>query len=191
MGQDWIKTKRNRDFLKYSRPDWINLKKEILKVVESIGGTPGLVASVNGMIGAVTITATDIGLGNVDNTSDLNKPISTATQTELDTKLDKIVGMDEFASDRQLQLTDNTKMLFMNSTSPIAIIVPLNATVAHPIGSQILFTQLGTGQLTITPEGGVTLLSPDNKLKTTTRYSTGGLIKINPNTWIVFGDLIV
>ena len=191
MGQDWLKTRRNKDFLKYSRPDWINLKKEILKVVESIGGTPGLVASVNGMIGAVTIPATDGGLGNVDNTSDLNKPISTATQTELDTKLDKIVGMDEFASDRQLQLTDNTKMLFMNSTSPIAIIVPLNATVAHPIGSQILFTQLGTGQLTITPEGGVTLLSPDNKLKTTTRYSTGGLIKINPNTWIVFGDLIV
>jgi hypothetical protein len=29
----------------------------------------------------------DIGLGNVDNTSDANKPISTATQTALDTKL--------------------------------------------------------------------------------------------------------
>ena len=28
-----------------------------------------------------------VGLGNVDNTSDLNKPISTATQTALDTKL--------------------------------------------------------------------------------------------------------
>ena len=32
-------------------------------------------------------TKNDIGLGNVDNTSDLNKPISTATQTALDTKL--------------------------------------------------------------------------------------------------------
>jgi len=32
------------------------------------------------------ITKTDIGLGNVDNTSDLNKPISTATQTALDGK---------------------------------------------------------------------------------------------------------
>lgn len=30
----------------------------------------------------------DIGLGNVDNTSDLNKPISTATQTALNSKLD-------------------------------------------------------------------------------------------------------
>lgn len=32
-----------------------------------------------------SITKTTIGLGNVDNTSDLNKPISTATQTALDT----------------------------------------------------------------------------------------------------------
>ena len=30
----------------------------------------------------------DVGLGNVDNTSDLNKPISTATQTALDLKAD-------------------------------------------------------------------------------------------------------
>ena len=34
-------------------------------------------------------TKNDIGLGNVDNTSDLNKPISTATQTALNNKLDK------------------------------------------------------------------------------------------------------
>ena len=32
-------------------------------------------------------TPSDIGLGNVDNTSDLNKPISTATQNELNLKL--------------------------------------------------------------------------------------------------------
>lgn len=34
----------------------------------------------------VTLSKSDIGLGNVDNTSDLNKPISTATQTALDAK---------------------------------------------------------------------------------------------------------
>lgn len=33
------------------------------------------------------LTASQVGLGNVDNTSDLNKPISTATQTALDGKL--------------------------------------------------------------------------------------------------------
>ena len=35
------------------------------------------------------VTKTQVGLGNVDNTSDLNKPISTATQNALDLKLDK------------------------------------------------------------------------------------------------------
>ena len=34
------------------------------------------------------ITASMVGLGNVDNTSDVNKPVSTATQTALDLKLD-------------------------------------------------------------------------------------------------------
>ena len=34
-----------------------------------------------------THTKADIGLGNVDNTSDVNKPISTATQTALDAKV--------------------------------------------------------------------------------------------------------
>jgi hypothetical protein len=34
------------------------------------------------------VTSTHVGLGNVDNTSDANKPVSTATQTALDLKLD-------------------------------------------------------------------------------------------------------
>lgn len=35
-----------------------------------------------------SVTKTQVGLGNVDNTSDLNKPISTATQTALNLKYD-------------------------------------------------------------------------------------------------------
>lgn len=37
--------------------------------------------------GNIEITKADIGLSNVDNTSDINKPISTATQTALDLKV--------------------------------------------------------------------------------------------------------
>lgn len=42
--------------------------------------------------GNINITKTNIGLGNVDNTSDANKPISTAQQTALDKKVDKVPG---------------------------------------------------------------------------------------------------
>jgi hypothetical protein len=48
--------------------------------------TSGAVDSVAGKTGVVTLVKADVGLGNVDNTSDLNKIISTATQTELDLK---------------------------------------------------------------------------------------------------------
>jgi hypothetical protein len=40
-------------------------------------------------LGNIDLTSTDVGLGNVDNTSDADKPVSTAQQTALDTKLDK------------------------------------------------------------------------------------------------------
>ena len=49
----------------------------------------GIVISVNGRTGEVILTKTDVGLSNVDNTSDKNKPISTATQTALDSKADR------------------------------------------------------------------------------------------------------
>lgn len=42
--------------------------------------------------GNINITKANIGLGNVDNTSDLNKPVSTAQQTALDKKVDKVTG---------------------------------------------------------------------------------------------------
>lgn len=61
-------------------------------IVGITGG--GVVTGVKGdaetsyRIGQVNITKANIGLGNVDNTSDANKPISTATQTALDLKAD-------------------------------------------------------------------------------------------------------
>ena len=44
------------------------------------------VESVNGRVGAIVLAKADVGLTNVDNTSDANKPVSTATQTALDAK---------------------------------------------------------------------------------------------------------
>lgn len=44
------------------------------------------VTSVAGKTGAVSLVKGDVGLGNVDNTSDANKPVSTAQQAALDLK---------------------------------------------------------------------------------------------------------
>lgn len=52
---------------------------------EQLGGIgEGAVASVNGKTGIVELTKADLGLGNVDNTADADKPVSTAQQTAID-----------------------------------------------------------------------------------------------------------
>jgi len=50
------------------------------------------VQSVASKTGAVSLVKGDVGLGNVDNTADADKPVSSATQTALDAKEDTITG---------------------------------------------------------------------------------------------------
>jgi hypothetical protein len=50
------------------------------------GAQVNTVTSVAARTGAVVLTSTDVGLGNVNNTSDANKPVSTAQQTALNLK---------------------------------------------------------------------------------------------------------
>ncbi len=57
----------------------------ITEIVQPSSSTGG-VTSVAGHTGDVTLTKTDVGLGNVDNVSDVNKPVSTSIQTTLDSK---------------------------------------------------------------------------------------------------------
>ena len=58
-----------------------------IATLSDITGSVAGVTSVNTRTGAVTIDQTDVGLGNCNNTSDANKPISTATQTALNGKI--------------------------------------------------------------------------------------------------------
>lgn len=50
------------------------------------GGVGGMVDSVNSKTGVVVLNKSDIGLSNVDNTSDVDKPISNAVQSALNNK---------------------------------------------------------------------------------------------------------
>jgi uncharacterized protein (TIGR02145 family) len=81
-------------------PDATSSVKGKIQLAGELGGTassptvPGLAlkAPINNpaFTGTVTgVTKTMVDLGNVNNTSDLNKPVSTATQTALDLKLNR------------------------------------------------------------------------------------------------------
>lgn len=63
--------------------------------IQGEAGADGLTVSVNGVEhvgGEITLTKADIGLANIDNTADLDKPVSTPVQLVLDTKVDKETG---------------------------------------------------------------------------------------------------
>ena len=67
-----------------------NISKKLSGIEE--GAQVNKVESVAGKTGAVVLTKADVGLANADNTADLSKPISTATQAALDKKVDKVDG---------------------------------------------------------------------------------------------------
>ena len=58
----------------------------------------------------VTLAKGDVGLGNVDNTAEVDKPISTAQQTVLNGKVDKVTGKglstNDYTTDEKSKLND-------------------------------------------------------------------------------------
>lgn len=149
------------------------------------------VSSVAGKTGAVTLTKTDVGLGNLDNTSDANKPVSTATQTALDLKATKgaFEGVNTQTASYTLVLADAGKIVEMNVATANNLTVPQNSSQAFAVGTVIEVVQYGAGQVTFVPDTNVTLRSSDAKLKLTGRYSGATLYKRATNEWVIVGDL--
>jgi hypothetical protein len=87
-----------------------------------------------------------------------------------------------------LVLTDKAKVVEMSVGSANNLTVPLNASVAFPIGTQIHIVQTGSGQTTVVATGGVTI-NTATTLKLRAQWSAATLIKRAENTWVLVGDL--
>ena len=74
-------------------------------------------ANIQSHISSITnphgVTKTQVGLGNVDNTSDANKPISTSTSNALSGKVDKVVGKE--LSDNNYTDAEQSKLALIES----------------------------------------------------------------------------
>jgi hypothetical protein len=77
----------------------------------------------------------------------------------------------------------------MNVGGANILTVPDNASAPMVIGTQIMVVQYGTGQTTISPAIGVTLLSAGSLLNLANQYSAATLVKRAVDEWYVFGDL--
>jgi len=88
-----------------------------------------------------------------------------------------------------LVLADKGKLVEMSNASANNLTVPLNSSVAYPVGSQINILQTGAGQTTVVATGGVTInATPGLKLRT--QWSSATLIKRATDTWVLLGDLV-
>lgn len=86
-------------------------------------------------------------------------------------------------------LADAGKLVTLTNSSPVTATVPPNSDVAFPIYTQIDVAAIGAGQVTLAQGSGVTIASEDSKKKLTKRYSTGTLIKIATDTWLLAGSI--
>jgi hypothetical protein len=109
----------------------------------------GAVQSVNSHTGSsVTVTKGDVGLGNVDNTSDANKPISSATQTALNAKADGAAAVHLAGSETITGAKDFTGGVTVNSTN---IIVDTDIRLTNqrtPIDGSVTDTKIDSCGLT-------------------------------------------
>lgn len=99
---------------------------------------------------------------------------------------DPVYTFNQQSSSYTLTISDSFKMIEMSSGGNLTI--PLNSSVAFPIGTAIDVLQTGTSQVTLVGAGGVTVDSTPG-LKLRTRWSSATLIKRDTNTWLAMGDL--
>jgi hypothetical protein len=92
-----------------------------------------------------------------------------------------------------LALADNGKLVTLANASPVAVTIPLNSSVALPVGAVIMMAAYGAGAVTISGAGGVTVVSNGATAASPViraQYSSVGAIQTSANNWLVVGDLI-
>lgn len=142
-------------------------------------------------VGNKSATAKAIAdLSNVNNTSDANKPISTATQAALDLKSDeKLQYISEAGTSRTISASDLYKVIHTSSGSGVTITIPNDVgDTVFPIGSYLEVRQMGAGQVTVSVTSPATAVASDNGFKTRVQYSSIILEKHSTNSWYVTGD---
>ncbi len=145
--------------------DWIELQ------------TGAGISSIAGLTGP-TITA-----------SALVAAFSTVTDALYEPK-GKFSGINPQTASYTLVLSDAGKMIELDNAAALSLTVPLNASVAYPIGARIDLLQYGVGQVTVVATGGVTIRSSGSKMKLSGQYSGASLYKRGTDEWVLIGDLV-
>ena len=132
------------------------------------------------------VTISDTGVTAIASGVIVNADVSATAAIDLGKLAD--VSTSAQTASYTLVLADKNKIVEMSVGSANNLTVPLNSSVAFPIGSQINILQTGTGQTTIVATGGVTInATPGLKMRAQWSYAT--LVKRAENTWVLVGDI--
>ena len=122
----------------------------------------------------------------------------TDLQSELDAKGDSLITRAEKTASYTLAAGDLTsinagaELIFeMNVASANDFTIPLNATVAFPVGTVIGIRQTGAGQTTVVPTVGVTLNGPNNAYKIAAQNGIAFIEKTATDTWYINGETVI
>lgn len=159
----------------------------------AIAGAGGDLLAANNLsdLANAATARTNLVLGNVDNTSDANKPVSAAQQAAIDAAVAGIPAgfavITDATTSRTLLLTDARKYIRCTNAAAVSVIVPPQASVAWVADTETIIEQAGAGEVTIVAGAGVTLRA-SSTLKTRAQYSTLTLKRVALNEWAVGGD---
>ena len=115
--------------------------------------------------------------------------VSSAIQTQLNNRAEKYLAIQGTSGSYTLVLTDAGRLVNLDSASAAVLTVPPNSSVAFPLGTQILLTQINTGEFVITPDTGVTINSHESLTTTAGQWAVVSLIKTGTDTWLLTGNL--
>lgn len=84
-----------------------------------------------------------------------------------------------------LSESDRSQILLFTNAAAITLTVPTGLSTLF----DTMLVQTGTGQITVTPAGGVTINAALSATKTAYRYAVATLLPIGTNTFILSGEV--
>jgi hypothetical protein len=109
---------------------WSGVAYVLVSAIDISGKADIASPTFTGTVGGITNTM--VGLGNVDNTSDANKPVSTAAQTALATKWSITGNSGTNSSTNFIGTSDNTDLVIKRNSTPAISIGAANIALNNP-----------------------------------------------------------
>jgi hypothetical protein len=113
-----------------------------------------------------------------------------AVTTSLDYKVTSLSGKvsSQSGTTYTLDITDFGALVQFTSNSAVTVTVPPASTEGWTAGNVVTIAQMGTGQVTVQGDTGVTIRT-STFAKTRTQYSVASLVYLGSETWIMSGDM--